>query len=79
MLIQIPSPGIGVHWVYILVVGLIWIGVNIVIAKYMHRDARRRGIENSDMWLVLGFLFGVFGLLLYIYVRGNYEERFKSK
>ena len=58
-----------------LVGGIVFFVVHLFIAKYMHKDAIKREIQNSEFWLIIGFLLGVFGLLLYIFVRKNYEER----
>jgi Na+/melibiose symporter-like transporter len=58
-----------------LVGGIVLIVVNLLIAKYMHKDAIKRDIKNSEFWLVMGFFLSVIGLLLYIFVRKNYEER----
>lgn len=63
------------HWIYMLVGGVVLIVVNLLIAKYMHKDAIKRDIKNSEFWLIIGFFLSVFGLLLYIFVRKNYEER----
>ena len=63
------------HWIYMLVGGIILIVVNLLIAKYMHKDAIKRGIKNSEFWLIMGLFLSVIGLLLYIFVRKNYEER----
>ena len=63
------------HWIYMLVGGIVLIVVNLLIAKYMHKDAIKRGIKNSEFWLIIGFFLSVIGLLLYIFVRKNYEER----
>jgi Trk-type K+ transport system membrane component len=63
------------HWIYMLVGGIVLFVVNLLIAKYMHKDAIKREIKNSEFWLTIGFFLGVFGLLLYIFVRKNYEER----
>jgi len=63
------------HWIYILVGGIILIVVNLLIAKYMHKDAIKRGIKNSEFWLIMGLFLSVIGLLLYFFVRKNYEER----
>jgi len=49
--------------------------VALLIAKYMHKDAIKRGIKNSEIWLLLGFFLSVLGLILYVVVRKNYEER----
>ena len=63
------------HWIYMLVGGIVLFVVNLLIAKYMHKDAIKRKIQNSEFWLIIGFFLSVFGLLLYIFVRKNYEER----
>ncbi len=62
-------------WIYMLVGGIVLIVVNLLIAKYMHKDALKRGIKNSEFWLLIGFIFGLLGLLLYVFVRKNYKER----
>jgi hypothetical protein len=49
--------------------------VNLLITNYMHKDAIKRGIKNSEFWLLIGFFLGLLGLLLYVFVRKNYEER----
>ncbi len=63
------------HWIYMLVGGIVLLVVNLLIAKYMHKDAIKRDIKNSEFWLIIGFFLNIFGLLLYIFVRKNYEER----
>jgi len=62
-------------WICILAVGIILVVVNLLIARYMHKDALKRGIKNSEFWLLMGFILGLLGLLLYVCVRKNYEER----
>ena len=62
-------------WIYMLVAGIILLVLNLLIAKYMHKDALKRGIKNSEFWLLIGFLLGLLGLLLFVFVRKNYEER----
>lgn len=47
--------------------------VALLIAKYMHKDAIKRGIKNSEIWLLIGFFLNVIGLILYIFVRKNYD------
>lgn len=63
------------HWVFMLVGGIIYFVLSLFISKYMHKDAIKRGIKNSEFWLLIGFLLNVIGLVLYIFVRNNYEER----
>ena len=63
------------HWIFMLVGGVLLFIVGIFIARYMHKDALKRGIKNSEFWLLIGFFLNIIGLLLYIFVRKNYEER----
>ncbi|MHA2006718.1 MAG: hypothetical protein ACXABO_13010 [Promethearchaeota archaeon] len=63
------------HWIYMLVGGIVLLVVNLFIAKYIHKDALKRDIKNSEFWLLIGFIFGLIGLLLYVVIRKNYEER----
>ncbi|MFW9948592.1 MAG: hypothetical protein ACFFKA_00530 [Candidatus Thorarchaeota archaeon] len=53
----------------------IYIALSIIIAYYVHKDAIRRGIANSEVWLIITLIFNVLGLLLYLLVRGNYNNR----
>ena len=62
-------------WIFIVLGAVIYFVVSLLIAKYMHKDALKRGIKNSEFWLLIGFILGVLGLLLYVFVRKNYEER----
>jgi len=56
------------YWIF----ALVYFVVSLLIAKYMHKDALKRGIKNSEFWLIIGFIFNLIGLLLYIFVRKNY-------
>jgi hypothetical protein len=53
--------------------GLIFVALSVFIAYYVHKDAIRRGIKNSEFWLVIGLIFNLLGLLLYLIVRSNYR------
>jgi len=61
-------------WIFMLSGWIIYIAVSVFIAYYVHKDAIRRGIKNSEFWLVIGLIFNLLGLLLYLIVRGNYRE-----
>jgi len=63
------------HWIFMLVGGILLFVVSLFIARYMHKDALKRGIKNSEFWLLIGFFLNVIGLVLYVFVRKNYEER----
>ena len=60
-------------WVFMLIGGIIFLVVSVLIANYMHKDAIRKGI-NAEFWLVFGLFFNVFGLVLYLIVRNNYNQ-----
>jgi len=64
-------------WVFMLIGGIVALVVGILIANYMHKDAIKRGI-NAEFWLVFGLFFSVFGLILYLIVRNNYNQERKE-
>jgi len=51
-----------------------YILISVIIAYYVHKDAARRGIVNSELWLLISLIFNVLGLFLYLLVRGNYQS-----
>lgn len=61
-------------WILIVSSWIIYITLSVLIAYYVHRDAVRRNIKNSEFWLVIGLIFNVLGLIIYLIVRGNYRE-----
>ena len=73
-LLQCPIYSIPFAWVFMLIGGIVLLVVSLLIARYMHKDAIKREI-NAEFWLLIGLFLSVFGLLLYIFVRKNYEER----
>ncbi|MFW9971361.1 MAG: hypothetical protein ACFFDF_14300 [Candidatus Odinarchaeota archaeon] len=60
-------------WLFMVLGMGIYIALSILIAYYVHKDAIRRGIANSEVWLIIALIFNVLGLLLYLLVRGNYK------
>lgn len=40
--------------------------IDIVIAYWIHKDAKSRNNENAVLWAVLGFFFNWIGLLVYL-------------
>ena len=68
-------------WIFIIVGTVMYIGLSVLIAYYVHKDALRRGIKNSEVWLLIGLILNLLGLVLYLLVRNNYnqETEFKSK
>ncbi len=76
-LLQCPIYSIPFAWVFMLIGGIVALVVGILIANYMHKDAIKRGI-NAEFWLVFGLFFSVFGLILYLIVRNNYNQERKE-
>ena len=64
-------------WIFMLIGGIAVLVIGVLIANYMHKDAIKRGI-NAEFWLVLGLIFSVFGLILYLIVRNNYNQERKE-
>ena len=68
-------------WIFMVVGTVMYIGFSVLIAYYLHKDALRQGIKNSEFWLLIGLILNLFGLVLYLLVRNSYnqETEFKSK
>jgi uncharacterized membrane protein YoaK (UPF0700 family) len=64
-------------WIFMLIGGIAVLVSGVLIAYYMHKDAIKRGI-NAEFWLVFGLLLNVFGLILYLIVRNNYNQERKE-
>jgi len=79
-LLQCPFYSGAFHpfgWIFMLIGGIVYLVVSVLIANYMHKDAIKRGI-NAEFWLVFGLFFNVFGLILYLIVRKNYNQERKE-
>lgn len=61
-------------WIFMALGWVIFFLIGVFIAYYVHKDAVRRNIKNSEIWLIIGLIFNVVGLLLYLLVRGNYNK-----
>ena len=68
-------------WIFMIVGTVTYIGLSLIIAYYLHKDALRRGIKNSEFWLVIGLILNLLGLVIYLLVRNSYnqETEFKSR
>jgi len=54
--------------------GLILIFIfNLLLAKYVHRDAIRRHHPHAEFWAIVTLFFSVLGLLVYAVLRGDYD------
>jgi len=62
-------------WVFMAFMASLYFIASLLIARYVHKDAIRRGIKSNEFWLLIGLFFNVLGLLLYLFVRKNYEEK----
>jgi len=76
-LLQCPIYSYPFAWVFMLIGGIIVLITSVLIANYMHKDAIKRGI-NAEFWLVFGLFLNVFGLILYLIVRNNYNQERKE-
>jgi hypothetical protein len=60
-----------------LIGGIVALVSGILIARYMHKDAIKRGI-NAEFWLIFGLLLNILGLVIYLIVRDNYSQERKE-
>ncbi|MBY9010564.1 MAG: hypothetical protein KGD74_11920 [Candidatus Lokiarchaeota archaeon] len=68
-------------WIFMIVGTVTYIGLSVLIAYYLHKDALRREIKNSEFWLLIGLILNLLGLVIYLLVRNSYNQEtvIKSK
>ena len=68
-------------WIFMIVGTIAFVGLSVLIAYYVHKDALRRGIKNSELWLLIGLILNLLGLVIYLLVRNSYnqETEFKNR
>ena len=76
-LLQCPIYSVPFVWVFMLIGGIAYLVISVLIANYLHKDAIKRGI-NSEFWLVFGLFLNIFGLILYLIVKNNYNQERKE-
>ena len=55
----------------IVLLSLLPVIFTVLIAIWMYNDAKSRGDSNAVAWALLGLIFNVIGLVLYLIVRGS--------
>ena len=53
---------------------LIFLGLSIAIAIWMWRDAKSRNDQYAPLWGIVGFLFNLLGLIIYLVVRSQKDR-----
>jgi len=61
-------------WIFMVTWWIFVLSIAVIMAYYVHRDAVRRKIPNPEVWLLIVLIFNVLGLIIYLLVRGNYQE-----
>ena len=46
---------------------IIWVLTGILMGLWMYSDAKKRKLENPSVWIWIGGMFGIIGLLTYCY------------
>lgn len=50
-------------------VPLVFLGISIAMAIWIYRDAKERNISSAPLWAIIGFLFNILGLVIYLIAR----------
>ncbi|TES99711.1 MAG: hypothetical protein E3J90_04635 [Promethearchaeota archaeon] len=66
-------------WIFMIVGTITYIALSVLIAYYLHKDALRREIKNSELWLLIGLILNLLGLVMYLLVRNSYNQETESK
>jgi hypothetical protein len=64
----------GVGFTFIVAVAVIGIVLNIILMVWVYKDAEKRGMGGA-LWLIIVFLAGCIGCLIYLIVRGNHPAQ----
>lgn len=62
------------YWIFMVLGWVIYFIIGIILAYYVHKDAIRRNVRNSEFWLVIVLIFNIVGAILYLLVRSNYNQ-----
>lgn len=54
--------------------GLFWLLVALLIGFYVYGDAQKRGHDSPILWGLIGFLFSVIGLIVWVILRPEGES-----
>ena len=54
-----------------LLIPILVLVASILIGLWMYRDAQKHNDPNAVVWLIIGILFNIVGLIVYIVVRKN--------
>lgn len=75
------SPDWGAFWLFsgafcfvYVIIFIIWIGIGV----WMYRDAEKRG-KSGALWLIIGLLFGIIGLIIWLIVRPPEPSFYEKK
>jgi hypothetical protein len=66
-------------WIFMIAGWLIYFGIVLAIALYVHKDAVKRGLPNAEVWVLIVLIFSVIGLLIYLLVRDNYSSQARKE
>jgi heme/copper-type cytochrome/quinol oxidase subunit 2 len=65
----------AISWVTGICLSLIvWFIINVLLCVWIYRDAESRGM-NGALWLIIVFISGIIGLIVYLIVRGEKTRR----
>jgi len=66
---------------FALVIILIYITFFVVwflVARWVYKDAQKRGLESPMLWGVLAFFGGIIGVIIYVVMRNNLKPTSKA-
>ena len=61
-------------WILMISGWILYFGIGILFAYYIHKDAIRKGSQNPEIWLLIVIILNFVGVILYFLVRNNYSQ-----
>ncbi|WP_371806410.1 hypothetical protein [Candidatus Lokiarchaeum ossiferum] len=60
-------------WMMMIIGGILYFGLVVIFAYFIHKDAIIRGSKNPELWILLLIFLNIIGVLIYLVVRNNYS------
>jgi len=65
---------LAAYLTFVIALAAIALVINIILMVWVYKDAEKRAMGGA-LWLIIVFLAGWLGCLIYLIVRGNHPEQ----
>ncbi|MEJ2251169.1 MAG: hypothetical protein P8Y97_16145 [Candidatus Lokiarchaeota archaeon] len=66
----------GPFWWIAMIIGMLSYAIlSILICVFIYKNAVKRKIPNPEVWLLIGLIFNLIGLIIYLLIRSTHESK----